>query len=366
MPPRPSTLISVGLLATLSGCTVLPTSGCLPQSGGYGCGHASPAPPATAAAPATANAVAPVPAAAAARRACSQEFSVKREDFWSGTGARGTIATPLTTLAGWAMFDTGGSYTRVRAPDELTGADAQDEIAVDLTFGSWHTRAQARYSPALRAFFGPKPDGSGSVKGNQMATIGSALMSHWAVRFTPGAVFVSSDAAACSAQDLRGAGFHPMDSSGFYQRAGVPANVKSSLDLDLVIPTVNATILGTQVPVQIDTGYQTPDLQVQVNEALYRVLETQLGPQSGTAAINGSDVATFKPSGATIAFIDSDTGKPFGSVSNLTLVRKPANGGGIASWGIPAGMISGKVFAQAFDTCELRADQAKVWVVPRQ
>jgi hypothetical protein len=219
--------------------------------------------------------------------------------------------------------------------------------------------------------FGPTPDGkplpngNTGIIGNQIATVGSVLMSQWAVRFTSTKIFLSSDAKACPRDQLLRDHFHRMDSTGYFQRSGPKADVKPKVkNLDVTIPTMKATLFGQTIPVQIDTGYQVSDAQIQVNDALFRLIEPQLGPVQGTFPINGQQRNRYVPAGASIRFIDSDTGQPFVEVKGIAIVPKPADDGGIALWGVPAAMISGRVFVKAFTEVELRADQETIWAIP--
>jgi hypothetical protein len=191
-------------------------------------------------------------------------------------------------------------------------------------------------------------------------------MKDWAVRFTDRSIFFSTDSAACSRGELQSLGFRFMSSEGYYQRVGQSADVRAAVPQDLVIPTVAAVILGDTVPVQFDTGYQTPDLQVQINDALFAKLQGRLGPKVDSVPINGTWRAVYQPQGASIGFVDTDSSQVFASVNNIRIVHKPSTDGGISNWGIPAAMISGRVFVAGFAETEFRTDHRGVWGRARQ
>jgi hypothetical protein len=293
---------------------------------------------------------------------CSEQFAVRREDFQGTVGVRGTISGNGHSLTGWTLVDTGGSYLRVRSPRDDGSPDASQKDAFTLSFGPWKATSHGAFSSALFGFYGPSDDGRSTVKGTQIGTIGSALLSQWAVRIAPTEVLFSDDGSACSVARLQAEGFHRMDSTGYFQRSGAQADVKPAVPLDLVIPTVPARILGHEVVVQIDTGYEAPadDLQIEVNHAFAQQLKLPAKPGK-TLVINGVDVPWYRVPGWTIEFIDADSKQSFASVRDISIVVKDRQGGGIASWGVPAALISSRVFARAFAETELRADLKSVW-----
>lgn len=293
---------------------------------------------------------------------CSQQFQLIRQDFWGGTGSRGRYVEGRDTVTGWALFDTGATYLRIMPPVSYQGSnDDATSRPTALTFGNWSATYPGRYSPFLRGVFGPGSTPATSMRGTQIATVGSTVMKEWAVRFTDGSIFFSTDSAACSPSELRSLGFHFMSSRGYYQREGQSANVRAAVPQLLVIPTVAAVILGDTVPVQFDTGFQVADLQVQINDSLFARLKQQLGPKVDSVKINGTWRAVYQPGGASIGFVDTDSAQVFATVHNIRIVHKPSTDGGIANWGIPAAMISGRVFVAAFAETEFRADHKGVW-----
>jgi hypothetical protein len=274
-----------------------------------------------------------------------------------GPGVRGKVVVGGATTEGWILLDTAATETRVRT---ATKGDAERSgIAARFLLGdAFVADVAAGSSNALWDFDAP------SGKGTQVATLETDVFIHWAVRFDTrdNRAYFSDDGAACHAHALRRAGLHRMDTAGYYQREGPFASVGKWAAP--TVPTVAIEILGTRVRAQLDTGFEGPELEVQINRPLFSALAGRLGNTTGQTLVGGLPHDTYVPDDGGVDFIDSDSGRSFARVDHPKFLVKPGDAA-IAGWDVPAALLSAAVIFRAFDVVELRADQKAVWGSPR-
>jgi len=286
---------------------------------------------------------------------CSQQTAINAAMNQCSFGAAGTLKTAAGTANGWVVFDTGGSNTLVRTAQK---GDPDQPTASTITVGEGFAfEASFTTRNGLWDFRAPG--------GGQIATIGTDILKSWAVRLSTvdGKVYFSDDKHACAARQLVAAGFHRLDTAGYYQRSGKKVIVSKLAAA--TVPTVEINLFGYRVPAQLDTGYMGSEPQLQINKAFLALLKetVNLGPAETRKVGKFRSEAFAIPEGD-FALIDSDTRQPFGRRPPFVLVVKEGEGG-IAAWSVPAAQISSVLFFAIADAVELRADQHTMWVHAR-
>jgi hypothetical protein len=287
---------------------------------------------------------------------CSQQTAVDAAMYQCSFGVASSVVSGVRTANGWALLDTGATGTLVRtakrgAPERPVASVIN--IATGFSFDSTFTSANTLWD-----FRAPT--------GGQVATIGTDLMKLWAVRLstTDSKVYFSDDQHACSAKELAAAGYHRLDTEGYYQRKG--AFVSIGKYAAPTVPTVEVSVLGHRVRAQLDTGYEGPERQLQVNKVFFQELNksAKLGRKEVRTVGKFRSEAYVRPEGD-FALVDSDTHELFGRRPAMVIVVKEGEGG-IASWSVPAVQMSSVLFFEIADAAELRADQHAMWVHARE
>ncbi len=286
---------------------------------------------------------------------CSQQTVIEAVMNQCAFGAAGTLKNAAGTAAGWVVFDTGGSSTLVRTAQK---GDLEQVVASTITVGDGFA-FESSFSTRNNLWDFRAPGGG------QIATIGTDIMKAWAVRLSTadGKIYLADDKHACAAKQLVSAGFHRLDTAGYYQRTGKKVIVTTKAAA--MVPTVEINLMGYRVPAQLDTGYMGAERQLQINKPLLALLRetVELGPPETRKVGKFKSDAWVRPAGD-FALIDSDTRQPFGRRPPLVVVVKEGDGG-IAAWSTPAAQMSSSLFFEIADAVELRADQHTMWVHAR-
>ena len=195
-----------------------------------------------------------------------------------------------------------------------------------------------------------------------VGVIGTDILSRVTMEFNSATAYLSVK--SCSSVALRGAGFIPVNQTGFFSSDPTLLNEGR--------PNVPVLFFGlgeVHVPAQIDTGYddQLYPYSIDINQALFDRLhqsgfEMAMTGEINVATCDGHESRRVYAVVGPDLVIETEDAKPITRTNSFYLVLKPANRcGGIASISSAAAQL-GASFLKLFQTIVFDPQARVVWI----